>query len=441
MALPAWSRVPRTFLGHEWTLAAAGGLALSALANRALLAHFGHVLPRDNGDASTAARLIAEGGRKLPPNFPNLLLGYAPFGIGADTSASAVPYLIVALLAGTLAFLGLYALVRQLGGGRIAAISAGVAVTFAPWHLGPGNGQPVIGMAGMALALAMLARGHDLRWRRLAAPGSDLETRRYRPGWALAGWLVAAWQVTVSLAAGVVLAYIVFAGAFVALAHIAWRRWRAGVALPSWLVAADSAGILTMAAALVAMRYPYGGVFSHTPTVAELDPTSAPPLGLVIAPAHDWLWGGVHAGARALLPDPASMALLPGYALYAIAAAGLIVSVWPWRVRLGLLAGTALALIVTLGTRGPLPRFAFVDVIGGVPGLRTLTRPHDLIGAATLLLAMLAAGGIGALVVRASEVARSMDRRRPTVPAYLGLLVPAVLLLVEGLGVLPTAPA
>jgi hypothetical protein len=53
---------------------------------------------------------------------------------------------------------------------------------------------------GIALALAMLARGHGISLRRQSGP------RKVRWGWALGGWLVAAWQMTLGFGLGLGLA-------------------------------------------------------------------------------------------------------------------------------------------------------------------------------------------------------------------------------------------
>ena len=59
-----------------------------------------------------------------------------------------------------LAFVGAYALVRQLGAGRIGAAVAGAAFAYAPWRLAQAGHLQVLSTGGIALALAMLARGH-----------------------------------------------------------------------------------------------------------------------------------------------------------------------------------------------------------------------------------------------------------------------------------------
>ncbi len=439
-ALAARTRRPRRVLAHEWTLAGLAAVALSALANKSMLSDPAHVLPVDNGDAATASYLLARVGnalvhaprelfqagslpRQFRPDFPDALVGYAPFGLGAPETGAILGYTVVAMLAGVLAFVGPYALVRQLGAGWVAATAAGVAVLFAPWHLS--SAEPMIGSAGFALASAMLAHGHGLRWRAVDEGPADPP----HPAWAAAGWLVTAWQITVSAGAGTILVYLVLLGALAGWAVAAWR-WSHGTPASPRLFVVDAVGLIVSVGVLVAMFGRYSG---QRLTVAAFSAGSPPVLGLATAPSASWLWGDAHATARAALPDPAGMALLPGFTLYALAAAGVLISAWSWRVRAGLVAGAALMVTLTLGTRGPLRGSSFVDVMGALPGLRTLTRPAALIAVTTLLLAVLAAGAVGGLVTRAIDVARSRDRPRPTWPAYAGLLAPAALMILEGL--------
>jgi hypothetical protein len=133
------------------------------------------------------------------------------------------------------------------------------------------------------------------------------------------------------------------------------------------------------------------------------------------------------------------MALLPGYALAALAAAGLLISVWRFRVRLGLLVALLATLTLTLGTRAPGDGAAYRWVVDSVPGLTALRNPAHVVVLVTLLLGLLAAGGMAALAQRTYAAALRWGVPRPAPTARLALLVPALLVLLEGLGNTPHA--
>src|SRR5262249_50105278 len=122
--------------------------------------------------------------------FSDTLLGYLPASlIGAGPTAALVRYNIMFILLHALAFFGAYALVRQLGGARIAGAVAGAAFAYTPWRWGQAGHMHVLSVGGIALSLAMLARGHGF------SLVTDEVRRRRRPGWAIAGWLTATWQL------------------------------------------------------------------------------------------------------------------------------------------------------------------------------------------------------------------------------------------------------
>jgi hypothetical protein len=443
----------RRVAGHDWTLAAIAALVLAAALNWRALADPAHTLPQDHQDPSLVAYLIAWGGHALLHDpaqlwhlnafypapyglaYSDSLLGYAPFAfVGSGPDAAILRYNIVYILAVALTLVGGYALTRQLGIGRLGAAVAGLGWTLAPWRLAQAGHLHVLSAGGMALALAMLARGHGVRWFRTGA-----EAPPKRPGWALAGWLVAAWQVTIGFSLGLVFAYVLL-GAFL-VGGVLWLVRRR--TLPPWrLLLADGAGGLLFAGTALLLAQPYLKVFALYPgqerSAAWIELYSPPLSGFLTAPAESWLWGGIHAKAAAQLSVPGEMTLLPGFALIALALAGLVFSVWSWRVRLALLAGVVASVLLALGTNGPgHGRFGYLLLLDHLPGFTGIRTPGRLIVWTTLLLALLAAGAICALVGQVRHTAE--QRGLPGIPgaARLALLLPLVLILIEGLGTTP----
>ncbi len=132
------------------------------------------------------------------------------------------------------------------------------------------------------------------------------------------------------------------------------------------------------------------------------------------------------------------MTLLPGFVLYGLAAAGLIMSIWTVRQRLLLLAGVVISIFLAMGTTAPgngRPGYlTLYDVLPGWDALRTSGR---LIIWTTLLLGLLAAGAVSSFVTQMRELALPRVTSRP--PAWLQLIsiLPVVLVLVEGLNATP----
>ena len=208
------------------------------------------------------------------------------------------------------------------------------------------------------------------------------------------------------------------------------------------MLLADGAGALLFAGVALMMAAPYLKVLELYPyakrTVADVALFSPPLRGFFTAPPESLPWGSAHEGARALLSVPGEMDLLPGFVLYGLAAAGLVFSVWSLRVRLALLAGVVISVVLGMGTRGPGEgRFGYLILLENLPGFEGLRTPGRLVIWTTLLLGLLAAGGVCALVRRAGAAAQARGLPRPPALARAALLVPVALLVLEGLGTTP----
>jgi hypothetical protein len=352
--------------------------------------------------------------------FNDTLLGYAPAGlIGDGVDAAVLRYNVVFVLVFALAAAGAYALARQLGANRVGAAIAGAAFAYAPWRYGHEGHLNILSTGGIALALAMLARGHGWSLRHGYRPD------RVRPGWALAGWLVAAWQLSLGFGVGLPFFYVL-AGICLVSAGVWLCTGRPR--LHRRLVLADLTGGLAFAAVSGGMAYAYLRVRAdHPETVRSLDYVSlfSPPLrGYLVAPRTSLPWGTWHDAVRGALGEvPSEKALLCGYVLYGLAFAGLLSSVWTVRQRIGLAAGIGVGVLFSLGTNGPLFRLLY-DHLPGFDGSRT---PGRLIVWPTLLLGILAAGFVTDLGrrVRAATIpdVRSVAVRVVTVPLLLGVLI------------------
>jgi hypothetical protein len=351
--------------------------------------------------------------------------------IGSGPAAAVARYNIIYVLVFALPFVGAYALVRQLGAGRLGGSLAGVAFAYAPWRYGHEGHLQILSTGAIALALAMLARGHGWSLR------GGFRRERVRPGWALAGWAVAAWQVTLGFGIGVPFVYVMMCGSLAALG--AWLV-SGRPALPRRLVAFDACGIMLFVAVAALMAYPYLRVLAMYPEARRswdhVALYSPPISGFAVAPPSSLIWGHLHEPARLLLgPGANEKELLCGLVLYGLATAGLFVSVWTIRQRMLLLAATLVSGLLSLGTNGPLYLYAYL-LLPGFDGSRT---PGRLVLWTTLALAILAAGFVTAMAthpLRRATVRRFRGRR-----LVLASLVVAVL--VEGLADIahPQVPA
>ncbi|MCU7728393.1 hypothetical protein ODJ79_32180 [Actinoplanes sp. KI2] len=453
-----WSR-------REWILIVLGGLVLAVVLTWPTLRDPRHTVPGDIGDPALFAWQIAWGGHALlhhplhlwdsntfypDPHslaFTDAVVGYAPFGaIGSGMDAAVLRYNILYVLLHALAFIGAYALTRQLGAHPLGATVAGVAWAYAPWRLAHDGHLNVLSTGGIALSLAMIARGHGWSLRTGHRP------ERHRPWWALAGWLVGAWQVTLGLAIGLVFAYVMMALCLVTAACFGWSWWRRG--RPHFgrrLLAADLAGGLCFAAATAFMGLAFARVLQLYPQADRglgwTEMYSPAWRGLVIAPGTSWLWGARHAAARSHLPWPPEMTLLPGIALIVLAVIGMFFSIFRVRHRILLALGTLGAVLLTLGATLPWHGDpGYLTLSKHLPGWAALRTPGRMTVWTTLLLAILAAGAVTEFVAGARATAprpaagagrSGLVARGKFVALQLALLIPLVLVVVEGINRTP----
>jgi hypothetical protein len=451
------------FCVHEWTLAVVVSLALAVGLTWPALRYPLYTLPQDYWDPSLQAWQMAWSGHILRTDpaqlwhsntffpepwsfaFSDTLLGYAPAGmIGTGPEAALLRYNIMFVLAHALATFGAYVLARQLGAGRAGAAVAGASFAYAPWLLAQAGHLHVISNGGIPLALAMLARGHGWSLRHGYRP------ERRRVGWVYAGWAVAAWQLSLGFGIGLPFAYVLAGATLVAAVTWFVRRRPARRPFGVKLFVADAVGAVLFAGVGLLLAIPYFKVTELHPyaerSLAEINLYSPPLSGFFTAPAESRVWGELHEAARAILPWQPEMTLLPGFALYALAAGGLFFSVWRVRHRLLLLAGVLVTTVLAMGTRFFGGTYTYGLLFEYLPGWNGLRTPGRLMLWTTLLLGLLAAGAVSAFAVRVREWA---DERVPPWPGpwlRLAMVLPLLLVLAEGLNttphpVVPSQPA
>nr|BFE64341.1 hypothetical protein GCM10020063_088670 [Dactylosporangium thailandense] len=444
------------FFAHEWTLAAIGSLVLAIAMTWPAIRHPATTIPQDIWDPTLQAWQMAWAGHILTTDplqlwhanafypdqysyaFSDTLLGYAPAGmIGTGPEAAVVRYNFVFIFIFAFAFFGAYALVRQLGAGRTGAAVAGAAFAYAPWRLGQAGHLHVLSIGGIALSLAMLARGHGFSLKN----GYEPEKRRW--GWVVGGWLVAAWQISLGFGIGIPFAYALL---FAVLASaITWGyrqlfRWKERRPFGWKLLLANLGGGLAFAGVSAMMAYPYLQVLKQHKEAkrsAEIISLFSPPLkGFFISPPESWLWGDAYANARSTLGWAPEMALLPGFFLYGLAFAGLFVSVWKLQHRVLLGVGVVLTTMLAMGSNGPgHGDFGYMALYHALPGFEGIRTSGRLMVWVTLFLALLAAGAVSAFADRAVEL--FADQTQSDVGNRAGVwrlitLIPLVLVLAEG---------
>ncbi|WP_143231204.1 hypothetical protein [Actinosynnema sp. ALI-1.44] len=385
----------------------------------------------DGGDFWTGNIFL---GAKNNFAFTDSLLGYLPFSlIGGDDQAGALlRYNIVFLFASTLAFVGGYWLVRQLGGSWHAAALGGVVFAWAPWRLAHVHHLNLLSTGGIALALFALARGHGFSLR------GGFRPELARPGWALAGWLIATWQITIGFATGLPFSYVLGA---VGVA-IAVSMWRKRSQITRRLVLANGVGVGVLLVITLLMILPYlrvVDIYQFKRTAEELAVYSPPPQGLITTSHFSWLWSDTALTRWTWEMDPAPWEkwIFPGLVLIMFAVIGLFVSAWSRRARILLGAGAVLTGILALGTSFFHGTFTYLLVWRFMPGWDALRTPGRLIIWTTLLLILLAAGAV-------TRLAQALAEKRTGSPVkrrLLGLVMvlPAVGAVVESAPVLPYA--
>jgi len=442
---------------HEWSLATVAALVVAVAMTWPTLRYPLYTIPQDTWDPTLQAWQMAWSGHILLTDptqlwqsntfypqswsfaFSDTLLGYAPAGmIGDGPVAAVLRYNIIFVLAHALAALGAYALIRQLGTGRTAAAVGAAGYAYAPWLLSQAGHLHIVSNGGIPLALAMLARGHGWSLRYGYRP------QRRSVSWALAGWLTAAWQISLGFGIGLPFIYILAVICLVSLTMYLVRRtwfWPQRKPFGAVLLLTDLAGGALFTAVGVLLAIPYFRVAELHPnaarTMADLAAYSPPVSGFFTAPAESLIWGDRHADARAALPWHPEMTLLPGFVLYALALAGLVLSIWTWRQRLLLLAGVLLTGILAMGSSFFDGTYSYGLLFEYVPGWDGIRTPGRMMLWTTLLLAILAAGAVAAFVGRVDDIARQRVTERPGALLRLATLLPLLLVLVEGLNVTP----
>jgi hypothetical protein len=173
----------------------------------------------------------------------------------------------------------------------------------------------------------------------------------------------------------------------------------------------------------------------------------SPPLqSLLIGPAESRIWGAAHETPRSSLGWAAEMSLLPGFTLYALALAGLFLSIWRLRHRLVLVTALALSIALTLGTNFFDGRWTYMPLFGHFPASFDLRIPGRLMLWVTLFLVILAAGAVDDFVRRAEHFAAQRIPPWPGPWLRLATLVPLFLVALEGWNttahpVVPTQPS
>ena len=474
---PARRPPARSWIG-EFLAVVVGSVAVTCWAFRDMLSGLSTTVPGEPGDPSYFAWQLAwvrhalltdPGGLwttpaflRAPDNlaFTDTVLGYTPLGLFVpEGMAGGLTLLNLATVAaGAVAVVGAYALARAMGAGRLAALVAGAGFGFAPWRLQQIIHVNVLSTGGIALALALLARGTGWSLRR----GWEPERMSWR--WITAGWVVACYQLTFGFALGIWFVHTL--GVVMVLWCAGWLLSGRRTAWPARsAVIAHAGGGALFGLTLLLLLPPYLRVQAAHPEARRGEdrlPLFSPPWrGLLTAPDTSWFWGDRQTTWRAALRWPQEMALSPGVVLLALAVTGVFCSVWPWRRRLALVLATAALTVLAMGTAFPLGHgeWTYLPLYRHVPGWSALRTSGRLMVWITLGLCLLAAGAVARLSERLGPERLSpeplgLERRgrgRATasvdgvrgvralgaVAAVLVAVVPVVLVVGEGLNRTP----
>jgi hypothetical protein len=436
----------------EWTLAAFVSALLAVAMTWPLARNLTTVIPHDLGDPLLQAYTLGWVGEALRTDpagvwgtnsfwpapdsllFTDTLFGYAPAALFAvDATSTLVVYNVLFIGTFALAFLGAYALLRQLGA-RVAGSAVGAAAfAYAPWKLAHLGHLNVLSSGAIALSLAMLARGHGWSLR------GGFRPERQRPGWIIAGWLVALWQFSIGVALGLTFVYLMLA-----IAVVVGLFWLAKRPALNWrTVVADGAGGTVFSLGVLWIADRHASVAQAYPeTVRGWDYVqffSPSWQSFIIAPEESRLWGAAHEAARTDLTWPPEQTLLVGFTVLALAIAGLIWSSWSrWQrfcLALGIAVFTALAMGPNFLDHGQWAWGLLYEYAPGFDAVRTTGR---MVLYVSLLLAVLAAGTLTRLaddadaVAHESRVDRRLEVKAPRRVQAL-LFIPVVFVLWEGL--------
>ncbi|GLY08542.1 hypothetical protein [Actinoplanes sp. NBRC 101535] len=436
---------------HEYALVTYAAVLLAVAMTWPTLRYPAYTLPQDLGDPSRQAWLLSWAGHILATDpvrlwhsnayFPlshsfasgDSLLGYALFAmIGSGPTAAVVRYNLLFVAAHALLVIGAYALVRQLGARPIGASVAAVAFAYAPWRLAQEGHLDIVSAGGIPLALAMLARGHGWSLRYGYRPA------RRSNNWTVAGWAVATWQLGMGFSLGVPFGYVLglfvlvlpLTGVFYLIQRLRRRKPKPWIGFH--LLTTDFLGASIFAGVGLVLAVPYVLVPDSDTKTQEIGFFSPPLRSLLIGPAESRVWGAAHETPRASLGWAAEMSLLPGFVLYALAIAGLFLSIWRFRHRLLLLVALAGATVLTLGTTFFGGRWTYLPLFGHYPASFDLRIPGRLMLWVTLLLAILAAGAVDEFVRRARHLAAQRFPPWPGPWLRLAMVTPLLLVTLEG---------
>ena len=395
--------------------------------------------------------------------FTDSLLGYGPITwFWHGTSGLVLAYNLIFVFTPALSSFGGYLLARQLGAHPIGAAVAAAGFAYAPWHTGQFSHLHVLSLGPLAIALAMLARGHGFALSGRLPP--------IRPLWVLLGWLVAAWQLTIGFAGGLPFGYLLGGIGVLVLLIAPVRLIRARRAerpvrahrhsdsyadtaeLPPvrprhtvWLLLTNVLGGAAFTAVGLFMAYPYLRVQRIDPAAvkaargyAQVAAYSPTPRDLIRPPRVDGTWSLLTNGHALAASGSNELYLLPGAILLVLAVLGLFVSTWRpiWRVLLALTAAgiTALALGTQFpGSLFPGPHAPYLLLWAHAPGWAADRTPGRLMAFTTLALALLAAGAVSRLCGWGADSYRS---RATWLRSVLFAVVP-VLIVLEGFAVIP----